>query len=589
MAPFDRSIESPIARIRDLRSRAPGSVVAVAGMNELQQDAFVPSETERLLLELAASDACPDLLLISGSAGSGKSALIDRLVSAQPERFEIVVQDATHSDSPSETQATTLVRFFEPFRDGVAGPPQRPRLIAANIGLLLAFFAGLRGADTANSFTDLEAVLKHRLGVGTSPVPSVPWEVAVLNLDLRPTAGTGGLLTGMLRIADFGNADGLVAGAPRCATCEVRNWCPVRTNSVLASHAQAAAVDHLASRAAAERGRHDSPRQLWDFVARLLCGDDPFDDRDDPCDAVADAAERGDREWVWERLLPRTLFRSGGDLGARIARLDPSLQPSSQAHRMLAGAGIRPPADAARLLELDSGDAAALATGAEHLASGDVEAPDAGRALVAAGYLGAPDAWQIGDQTSLSFDQLLAEYEQFSRDDPGDYVALDGLRRLLERALGRSFGVLEADVPYLPIKAYDPRDPSRIFVEASLEYTPGIYEIVPDPPARRDPEGARLAAYRPLALTVELGGIEFAITLPVYRLLEAAATGTVASTADLERFYGLRRAVEALARGAAAANRELAVERPGTARRYQVRRTTTLGGQEVVAVQELGR
>ena len=116
MPPFDRTMESPIARIRELRARAPGSVVAVDGMNELQQGAFVPSETERRLLELAASDERPDLLLLSGSAGSGKSALIDRLERAQPELFELVVQDATHSDSPSDTQADVLERFFAPLR-----------------------------------------------------------------------------------------------------------------------------------------------------------------------------------------------------------------------------------------------------------------------------------------------------------------------------------------------------------------------------------------------------------------------------------------------------------------------------------------
>lgn len=589
MPPFDRNIESPIARIRELRARAPGSVVAVDGMNELQEGAFVPSEAERLLLELAASESRPDLLLISGSAGSGKSALIDRLERAQPELFELVVQDATHSDSPSETQASVLERFFEPFRDGAAGPPARPRLIAANIGLLLAFFAGLRRGAQPHPFTTLEAVLKHRLGVSGSEPPQVPWTAAVLNLDLRPTAGAGGLLAEMLRLADFENAAGLVAGAPRCATCEVRAWCPVRTNSTIASRAGVAAIDRLAARASAERGRHDSPRQLWDLVARLLCGDDPFDDREDPCDAVAGAAEREDRYWVWERLLPRKLFSTAGDLGERIAGLDPSRQPGARAHRTLAGAGIRPAADAAALRQLDPGSAEALATGADHLAGGRVLAAEAGRALVAADYLRDPEAWPVGDETARNFERLLAEYERFSSGEQAEYTALEALRRLLERALGRSFGVLESDTPYIPVKAYDPRDPSRIFVRASLDYSDEIYKVAADPPMERDPGGARLAAHRPLALTIRLGGIGFAITLPVYRLLEAAAAGTVASTSDLERFYGLRRAVEALARAAAAADRELAIERPGTARRYQVRRSTTLGGQEVVAVQEIGR
>lgn len=589
MPPFDRSLESPIARIRDLLARSPGSVVTVDGMDDLQQGAFVSSVTEQRLLELAAAETPPDLLLISGSAGSGKSALIDRLERSQPDLFELVVQDATHSDSPSETQASVLERFFEPFRDDATGPPARPRLIAANIGLLLAFFARLRREAQAHPFTTLEAVLKHRLGISGDDPPEAQWTAAILNLDLRPTAGPGALFGEMLGLADFDNPDGLVAGAPRCSTCEVRAWCPVRTNSMIAGQAGAEAIDRLAARAAAERGRHDSPRQLWDLVARLLCGDDPFDDREDPCDAVANAAEREDRDWVWERLLPRKLFTTGGELGDRIASLDPSRQPAARAHRTLAGAGIQPAADAAALRALDAGGAEALATATEHLAAGRVPPAEVGRALVAAAYLQDPDDWPVGDETARSFEELLAEYERFSADGQGNFPALDALRRLLERALGRSFGVLEADTPYIPVKAYDPRDPSRIFVRASLDYTDPIYSVLTDPPVQRDPAGAELAAHRPLALMIQLGGIEFSVTLPVYRLLEAAAAGTVASTADLERFFGLRRAVEALARAAAAAGRELAVERPGTARRYEVRRTTTLGGQEVVAVQEIGR
>ena len=256
MPPFDPNLPSPIAQIRELRARAPGAVVTVAGMSELQRSAFVASETERRLQELASSNERPDLLLISGSAGSGKSALIDQLVRDQADRFELVVQDATHSDSPSVTQADVLERFFEPFADGARGP-QRPRLIAANIGLLLAIFAALRSREEPHRFATLEAILKYRLGISAAEPPAAPWTAAVLNLDLRPTAGPSGLLVEMLRLADFENADGLLAGAPRCDTCQVRAWCPVRSNSIIASEAGAGAIDSLAARAAAERGRHD--------------------------------------------------------------------------------------------------------------------------------------------------------------------------------------------------------------------------------------------------------------------------------------------------------------------------------------------
>lgn len=586
MDPFDRSLDSPIDRVRELLARAPGAVVGVSGMTTLQDGAYISTPAENQLAALAAQADPPHLFVISGSAGSGKSALIDRLERQNPGVFEQVLQDATHSDSPSETQADVLERFFEPYQDSAGQPPTRPRIIAANIGLLLAFFTALRERGH-HPLTSLEGVLMYRLGLRAEPPPAVAWNAAVVNLDLRPTAGPGGLVREMLALLDFDNPDGILRGAPRCQSCTVRAWCPVRSNSLIASQASSA-IDTLAARAANERGRHDSPRQLWDFAARLLCGDDAFDAEEDPCNAPAAAADREDRAWVWERLLPRKLFSVKGELGERTSQLDPSLQPLAAAHRILAGAGILPEADARQLQQLGPATAEAIATAASHLAAEHVAAPELGRALVTASFLREPSGWQAGDLIARDFQGLLAEYEHFSREDSGPYPELEGLRRLIERALGRSFGLLEGDTPYIPVEAYDPREPSRIFVEASLHYDDGTYEVRRDPPVARDPSGAGLAGHTPLALTAKLGGVEITITLPVYRLLRAAESGTVASTADLERFYGLRRAVEALAR-TASQDRQLVVQRPGTSRRYSVSRSVGLGGQETIAVTEARR
>ncbi len=587
MDPFDRSLDSPIGRVRELFARAPGAVVGVGGMSSLQTGSYIRTPTEGRLAALAAQADPPDLFVISGSAGSGKSALIDRLESQNPGVFGQVLQDATHSDSPSESQVDVLEGFFEPYRDSAAEPPARPRIIAANIGLLLAFFTAL-GERGNHPLTRLEGVLMYRLGLRAEAPPDLAWSAAVVNLDLRPTAGPEGLLREMLALLDFDNPSGILGGAPRCQTCTVRAWCPVRSNSLIARHASEA-IDTLAERAATERGRHDSPRLLWDFTARLLCGDDPFDAEEDPCDAAAAAAEREDRAWVWERLLPRKLFSVGGELGERTAQLDPSLQPLAQAHRLLASAGILPEADARELQRLDPPAAEAIATAAAHLAAGKLPAAELGRALVTASFLRDPAAWQPGDLIAHDFHALLLEYERFSGGDAaGPYPELERLRRLIERALGRSFGLLEGDTPYVPVEAYDPREPSRVFVEASLHYDDGTYEVLPDPPVQRDPGGAELAGHTPLSLAAKLGGVEIVITTPVYRLLRAAESGTVASTADLERFYGLRRAVEALAR-TASHHRQLAVQRPGTSRRYNVSRSAGLGGQKTITVTEARR
>lgn len=597
ITPFDKSLPSPIATIRELQARAVGAVVGIAGMTQLQAQAYIPTPVEERLSDLLLGEDPPHLVVVSGSAGGGKSALIARIESQHPDLFAEVVQDATHSDSPSGSQAEQLSSFFAPFADGETEPPSDgPRIIAANTGMLLQLF---RQFGEGAGFRVLESTLKYRLGIIRERPAAAPWRLAVVNLDLRPTAGTDGLILGMVALLDFTNEEGILAGAPRCQTCSVRAWCPVRSNSILANHAGAAAIDLLAERAAVERSRHAGPRQLYDLISRALTGDDSFDGFSDPCDAVADAATREDREWVWDRLLPRSLFTVGGELGSRIRQLDPSLQPSFDAHVILARAGIRPEADADAVASLDPGGAEALAVAAEFVGSGHASREDVGRALIVAGFLAAPTRWRVGDDVTADFAALLDDYDGYSRDSADSYPTLEDLPGLLGTALARTFGILHGTTPYIPVKAYDPREPSRVFVNGLLRYDDGSYRVTKDP-ARGGHAGtddvepdkaadARLAGHQPLAVRVALAGVELTLTLPLYRLLREAERATLASTADLERFYGLRHAVEALARSVSAAGRELVVERPGTHQRFAVRGGRGLTERQRVIVEELSR
>jgi hypothetical protein len=594
--PFDRALPSPIALVRELQARAPGSVVGVAGMSELQSSAYIPTPVEDRLSELLQSEEPPHLIVVSGSAGGGKSALIARIEQRHPDLFADVVQDATHSDSPSTTQAAQLSAFFAPFADDRDEPPaDGPRIVAINTGMMLALFTVL-GPDS--EFTLLEATLKYRMGITRERPAAAPWRLVVINLDLRPTAGGAGLFRPMLSLLDFSNPGGLLQGAPRCATCRVRAYCPVRTNSIVAARVGPAALDLLAERAAVERSRHSGPRQLYDFAARALLGNQGFDRHADPCDEVASAARAENREWVFDRLLPRALFRLGGELGERVQSLDPSLQPSHTGHGLLARAGILPGEDAKTLLELDPGGAEALATAADHLASGDAPRAATGRALIVASFLQGPDGWPVGDDVTAAYGTLLAEYDSYSRGEAGPFPNLEGLRNLLGRALARTFGLLHGATPYLPVKAYDPREPSRIFVEGTLRMEDGSYRLPPDPsrgeraaghPADEKNGDAELAGHRPLAIRVQLKDVELLLTLPLYRLLRQAAAATLASTADLERFYGLRHAVEALARSVSGEGRQMIVERPGDNKRFAVHEGTTLSGTATVIVEELAR
>src|SRR5690606_9254826 len=116
--PFDRSLPSPLARLRDLRARA-GEAVVGDDFSAMQRRMYQPGDLERRLLGAAAGQARPDLVVIAGSAGGGKSAIIRYLLDKAPGDFGDCIADATHAEAPDQDQVDRLARFFAPFADGM--------------------------------------------------------------------------------------------------------------------------------------------------------------------------------------------------------------------------------------------------------------------------------------------------------------------------------------------------------------------------------------------------------------------------------------------------------------------------------------
>jgi hypothetical protein len=130
---------------------------------------------------------------------------------------------------------------------------------------------------------------------------------------------------------------------------------------------------------------------------------------------------------------------------------------------------------------------------------------------------------------------------------------------------------------YLPLRAYDPRDPSRVFVRVPAE-TMSPHK---PRPIRNNPDGTEVAGFVALAAVVEVGTdadrAEVVIDSPTFHLLDAARSGLLPSTSDAARFHGLRRAAEVLARSASIAGSPLlVVDRNG--RRYTARRERSFEG-----------
>lgn len=593
---FDTSLPSPIVQILQLRDLAEGSVVPIGHMTDIQKRTYIESPVEDRIAALAEGPDRAHMIVITGSAGGGKSALIERLRSKHRDAFGDIEADATHTHEPSEEQADLLEIFFDDFADGNDPSGLPTRLIALNVGLLIHVFDEFDRRGVAERFSTLRSVLFHRLGLQDNPAPdSLPWKVAVINLDSRPTTGDGGIFADMLHKLDPDDPQGLLVGAPRCGTCTVREWCPVRSNLMVMSRTAPTALDSLALRAAMEHGRYDSPRELWDLAARLATGDDAFDSYEDPCDAVTEAAASGDGGFVLSHILPANLFTiNGSDIGRRLQRQDPASRPSADAHQYLSMAGPTPGLVAASLRDLDPGDAEALATAsarAQELLEQPDHSPDTARSMarlaVAARFLKQPEEWSIADPAFDAFAPLLKQYASYSRGQAIGGEDLEQFHRTLEAALASIFGVHAREVAYIPIQAYDPREPSRIYAEASLVLG-DTYDVAAHPPIARNPESDEVMAIQPLEITVNIAKVPVPINLAMFRLLHQAGHGTVASTADLERFYTLRRAVESLAARSAGDERaRLLVEDPRTNRRYSAHLTSRLGQQHAIEIREI--
>lgn len=595
-APFDATLPSPILPLLELRSDGEASVVPVGGPTSLQTRSYRAGMLDAALTALASEDPPPHAIFTTGSAGSGKSAAVEVQRFARGGLYSQIIEDATHSDSPSLDQADALGSRLAPLAEG-AERPARPILIAANTGMLLRLFEAWR---PAGHFLGLEAATLGPLGLSEEPVPP-DLRVTVLNLDDRPTAGPGGLLGQLLPQLDPDDPAGVMAGSARCGTCTVRAWCTARTNATLVSGPAADALGRLASASAQERGRHDSPRAIWDWLSRIIAPPEAFTGQADPCQAVADAARAGDHGWRLRNLLPETAFRAAGDLGRRIGSFDPSLGVSERAYQIVSSAGIDPVEDADRLdvLACLEPRAEALASAAADCRAGSCTEPDLRVHLARTGtgsaLLAQPDAWPLDrDQEGAAFSAALAAYSEWQGASArglaeSDVQAIESradamLRPVVQNlgeGLARLFGVFVEGRPFLPLRSYDARDRSRIHVGVDIDLN--TVRIHPDPQTERNSAASQLLGHQPLAIRLQLGdGPDLNLDLPAFRLLLGARLhGLAAASQSDERFHALRRAAESLARVAAEVpDAQLLAEEDG--RSFLISRAPSLGRQPVL-------
>jgi hypothetical protein len=596
--PFDVSLPSPLARLAQLRARASEAVVRDAQSSDVQQLMAPSGGLEDDIWDLLGSADAPDLLVLTGSAGSGKSALINHLLErngTDDRRLGEHLADATHADAPDQDQAQRLADFLAPFADGNPRPGGPCRVVAMNTGLALWFFNDLGAIESPPPLVGLEVLLRRRLGLPPSAGPVAEWmeaAVLVVNLDHRPTAGReGDLFDALLARLDPGSPDGVLEGAPRCATCSVREWCwPTANAGLVSSRAGRAALNAAAGDITLTRGRQLAPRALWDTAADLCLSGLDVDSDDlaqDPCFGIAAVAAAADEDRFLSGMACGSALAKTGDgsLTADISSRDPGYLPSLRAHALVSDAGLDPSADADCLATWLSGDGPAHPA-AEHAA----RILRQGRAPFRTGRLMARAAWLAGGLEGGSglppefADALHAQAMAASADDgtpDGErlYEALD----LIEDGLAEVFGLTSGPDKYYPTSTPSPGATADLLVQVQL-VGDGHLVTHPDPVSHGNLEGSRLVGYRPLALSLRVDtpgtegptreGRHVYVDYPLWSLLRQAAAGGSPSSVELERFLALRQAIRVVG-VAAAADRSrprplLVRERGAGGRRFRV-------------------
>lgn len=574
--PFDTNLESPIGRLGQLRAGASEAVVRDRAPSGVQVLMARWGALEEAIWEALEPGANRRLLVLTGSAGSGKSATLNHLLQREADtgagRIGQHLADATHSDAPDRDQAEGLAEFFAPFADGSPEPNGPCRAIAMNTGMALRFFTDLPGLGVGPKLSHLEALLRGRLSlpaVAGAPTPPQWMQngVLVVNLDHRTTAGApGGLFEEILSRFDPSDPGGVLEGAARCSTCAVRDWCwPMANAAVIASEAGRRALNLAAGDVALARGRQLAPRALWDAAAELALGGLKLSDGRDPCFAIADAAAAGDESLLVHAmacngalgpvLIDHPMLASSveGSLVGELASRDPSYDATLSAHKLIADAGLDADADANLLTRNLRGVLTephpAVARAARALELGRAAPGDSdrvwGRVLARAAWLGGDLAGRSGlsDEFAAALAAQAAHATEF--DDTSAGRSLEHALGTVEEGIATVFGLASGPEHYYPTSTPVAGATADLMVRVRL-IDEEFLKTRPDPIPEANALGSELVRYRPLTLSLEVAGRPIAVDYPLWQLLREAARGAAPSTIDLERFLALRQAVRAV-------------------------------------------
>lgn len=242
--PAASNVNPFVAHLQSLYSQSAVSNAGTRG--EDAYGTYVPTALDEHLIP-DVLDGSYRLVIISGNAGDGKTAFLERLIKAAEERggrrgaprangTDVQLADGrwlrTNNDGSQDEgerrNDDVLAAFFGPFADGTAADASETRLIAINAGRLVDFLEGHR-SEFAGLGTIVHAALTGAPGGGG---------IAVVNLNQRSLVAGGG--KGGVPVFDHVLAQ-LTQGRlwETCQGCDLARECYAPHNAATFAHPSA--------------------------------------------------------------------------------------------------------------------------------------------------------------------------------------------------------------------------------------------------------------------------------------------------------------------------------------------------------------
>lgn len=336
-----------------LKSCQMGEAGAIVGghidRNQLRQQLYVPTEQDRTLSEFFVDEYERDgrLLVITGSAGDGKSALLSRAFKQAQEAGKPVQQDHIHMDATAaankhETYEATLERFLNQV-DEYQRPPGGPRTgLAINLGLAIDFF------DRRGKADDFPAIWEAIDAVRTKQ-ECINDAVHVINLGHRelfsthPDALGDGLLKEIVEKFAFADPESPFHEAYQREReqCPAGEACPLRYNATQLSDDRVRAnVTQLLAASGIVNNLYLNPRSVLDRISSMVL---PAPLQRVAVAGVCPVGEAVDSADVGpETLLWNAVFEEVSSNSQRTGHTDPAAQSSVTLDQRLLGWGADP-------------------------------------------------------------------------------------------------------------------------------------------------------------------------------------------------------------------------------------------------------